>query len=128
LVRVDASLYLANIAFLRGWLDDAVSSRPGLRFLILDFSAVNDIDAVRRGGVRDAGGASDGASVKGNRYARCRHEGTGARRRDPVRLAAEKLGTTASHISVKHALDRDGARPSTRVDARVRRPPHSPSG
>lgn len=45
IVRPDASLYFANTAFLASWLEERLT-RPGLRFLLLDFSGVNDIDAV----------------------------------------------------------------------------------
>lgn len=44
--RVDASLYFANMAYLETRLNDNVADRPELHTIILDFSAVNDIDAV----------------------------------------------------------------------------------
>jgi sulfate permease, SulP family len=46
ILRVDASLYFANMAFLTNKLGELVAARPELRYIILDFSAVNDIDAV----------------------------------------------------------------------------------
>lgn len=102
IVRVDASLCFANMAFLKYWLDGAVSGRPGLRHLILDFSAVNDVDAVAIGTLEELatqlrlrGISRHVASMKG-----------------PVRdIVArsewpKKPGTDVSHPSVKHALRR----------------------
>lgn len=44
IVRVDASLYFANMAFLEDFLRHAVHEKPGLRWILMDFSGVNDID------------------------------------------------------------------------------------
>ncbi|QIN84737.1 sulfate permease [Rubrobacter tropicus] len=100
IVRVDASLYFANMAFLKNWLEDAVSARPGLSYLILDFSAVNDVDAVAietlaefAKDLRSRGIMLHVAGMKG-----------------PVRDVVARsgwpdgLGQNASHLSVKHAL------------------------
>lgn len=46
IIRVDASLYFANMAFLETYLSNLLAERPNLNCLILDFSAVNDMDAV----------------------------------------------------------------------------------
>jgi sulfate permease, SulP family len=46
ILRVDASLYFANMAFLENLLRNAVVERQELRTIILDFSGVNDMDAV----------------------------------------------------------------------------------
>jgi sulfate permease, SulP family len=46
ILRVDASLYFANMAFLETWLRAAVAEQSDVRTLILDFSGVNDMDAV----------------------------------------------------------------------------------
>lgn len=46
ILRVDASLYFANMAFLESLLRDAVSGDPGVRRVVLDFSGVNSMDAV----------------------------------------------------------------------------------
>jgi len=108
--RPDASLYFANMAFLEGWLDDAARRRAAeagerVRAVVLDFSAVNDIDAValealeRRLVAWDAAGvALHLAGVKGpvrDRLARA-----GFSRRHPERVA---------HLSVAHALEVLGA-------------------
>lgn len=44
ILRVDASLYFANMAFLEDWLRQAVYEKPGLQWILMDFSGVNDID------------------------------------------------------------------------------------
>ena len=44
ILRVDASLYFANMAFLEDLLRRAVNDKPGLRWIVMDFSGVNDID------------------------------------------------------------------------------------
>jgi sulfate permease, SulP family len=46
ILRVDASLYFANMAFLENWLRGVVFDRPDVRSIVLDFSGVNDMDAV----------------------------------------------------------------------------------
>lgn len=46
ILRVDASLYFANMTFLTNKIIDLLAQRPELRYILLDFSAVNDIDAV----------------------------------------------------------------------------------
>lgn len=44
-LRVDGSLYFANARALEDRINDAVSQRPALRHLVLQCSAINDIDA-----------------------------------------------------------------------------------
>ncbi|MBA4535957.1 solute carrier family 26 protein [Bacillus aquiflavi] len=44
--RVDSSLYFANMTFLEDKLCDAASKKERLKWIILDFSGVNSIDAV----------------------------------------------------------------------------------
>jgi len=110
LARPDASLYFANMAFLESWLDDAVRRRTGsagesVRAVVLDFSAVNDVDAVALEALErrlvewdGAGVALHLAGVKGpvrDRLAR-----SGFSRRHPQRVA---------HLSVAHALASLGA-------------------
>lgn len=46
IVRVDASLYFANMSFLEDWLHRRLHERPAVRWVIMDMSGVNDIDAV----------------------------------------------------------------------------------
>ncbi len=104
IVRVDASLYFANTAFWESWLNDAVLDRPDLRYLVLDFSAVNDVDAVALErleelmlSLRERGVEIHIAGMKG-----------------PVRDIVEKAGWTKefganiSHLSIQHALEAVG--------------------
>lgn len=44
--RVDRSLYFANMAFFEDVLYERVQEKPDVKWIILDFSAVNSIDAV----------------------------------------------------------------------------------
>jgi SulP family sulfate permease len=44
-LRVDESLYFANSRALEDRINDAVSNRPGLEHVVLQCSAINDIDA-----------------------------------------------------------------------------------
>ncbi|BBA70754.1 SulP family inorganic anion transporter [Geobacter sulfurreducens] len=46
LVRVDASLYFANMAFVGDWLRATLAERADVRQIIFDLSGVNDMDAV----------------------------------------------------------------------------------
>jgi sulfate permease, SulP family len=46
ILRVDASLYFANMSFLEGVFREALLQGPALRHIVLDFSGVNDMDAV----------------------------------------------------------------------------------
>ena len=71
-LRVDESLYFANARTLEDRINDAVAARPELRHVVLQCSAINDIDAsalesleavVHR--LRDAGVALHLSEVKG---------------------------------------------------------------
>jgi SulP family sulfate permease len=44
-LRVDESLYFANSRALEDRINDAVANRPGLEHVVLQCSAINDIDA-----------------------------------------------------------------------------------
>ena len=46
ILRIDASLYFANIGYLEDRIAASVSDRPDLEWIILDFTGVNDIDGV----------------------------------------------------------------------------------
>lgn len=45
LLRIDSSLYFANLEFLRNLLERKIVKRPETRWIIIDFSGVNEIDA-----------------------------------------------------------------------------------
>ncbi|MDP5276671.1 SulP family inorganic anion transporter [Chengkuizengella axinellae] len=44
--RIDASIYFANMGFIEKRFSDELLKKPSINRIILDFSAVNDIDAV----------------------------------------------------------------------------------
>jgi sulfate permease, SulP family len=108
--RPDAALYFANMAFLESWLEDAVRRRgqedgEAVRAVVLDCSAVNDVDAVALEALERllqawdrAGIALHLAGVKG-----------------PVRDGLARAGFTerhadrVRHLSVAHALTALGA-------------------
>jgi SulP family sulfate permease len=46
LLRVDASLYFANMAFVEDWLRSTLAGRSDVTLIIFDMSGVNDMDAV----------------------------------------------------------------------------------
>ena len=46
LLRVDASLYFANMAFVEDWLRRTLAGRSDVTLIIFDMSGVNDMDAV----------------------------------------------------------------------------------
>jgi len=100
IARVDASLYFANMAGLERAMQNTVADRPDLRAIILDFTGVNDVDAVAIDTLANlidtldqAGIAVHLAGVKG-----------------PVRdlLARakwpERYGERIQHLTVSHAL------------------------
>jgi len=46
ILRIDASLYFANLRFVEDWLRAQIARREGLEYVVLDLSGVNDMDAV----------------------------------------------------------------------------------
>ena len=44
-LRIDESLYFANARYLEDWINQAVAAQPELRHVVLQCSAINDIDA-----------------------------------------------------------------------------------
>jgi MFS superfamily sulfate permease-like transporter len=46
ILRVDGSLYFANMHFLEGLLRKSLADKPAVKWVIMDLSGVNDIDAV----------------------------------------------------------------------------------
>jgi len=45
ILRIDSSLYFANLEFIQDLLDGKIAEKPEIRRVIIDFSSVNDIDA-----------------------------------------------------------------------------------
>lgn len=100
IARVDRSLYFANTAFWENWLNAATLNRPDLRYLILDFSAVNDVDAVALETLEDLIESLEERDVE------LHIAGMKGPVRDIVEKAGwmQKFGTNISHLSVQHAL------------------------
>ena len=46
ILRIDASLYFANLKFVEDKLRNCIADKPDLKWFIIDLSGVNDIDAV----------------------------------------------------------------------------------
>jgi len=46
ILRIDASLYFANMAFVDDWLRKCIVEKPETKWVVLDLSGVNDVDAV----------------------------------------------------------------------------------
>lgn len=72
LVRVDASLYFANMAFVEDWLRGTLASCSDVTHIIFDMSGVNDMEAVALSAMERMG---DGYSDRDIAVAFFRHEG-----------------------------------------------------
>ena len=100
IARIDASLYFANMAFLETRLTNALADRENLKYIILDFSAVNDMDAV----------ALETLENRMDELAKLGIETHLVNVKGPVRdllLRArwfEKYGDKIRHLSLEHAL------------------------
>ncbi len=107
ILRVDAALYFANMAYLEGLLDDIATDRPDVAHIILDFSAVNGVDAV----------ALDTLEARMKELAAQGVTVHIAGMKGPVRDLATKagwyetFGERVAHLSVEGALDIVGATP-----------------
>jgi SulP family sulfate permease len=62
IVRVDASLYFANMGFVESWIREQVADSPETQWVVMDFSGVNDIDAIA---IHVFNGVMDNYSEKG---------------------------------------------------------------
>ncbi len=101
ILRVDAPLYFANMAFLENLLNSILTNRYDLHTIILDFAAVNDMDAVALETLEE-------------RMEEFYNQGINvhiANMKGPVRdLVAkagwpEKFGDKIAHLSVKRVLE-----------------------
>lgn len=54
IIRIDSSLYFANIHFLEDLLERSVKSRENLEWVVLDFEGVNDMDAMAIKGLEES--------------------------------------------------------------------------
>ena len=101
ILRVDASLYFANMAFLEELLRSAARDRTGLRWILMDFSAVNDMD----------GCAVETLERLMDAYAEAGIDFVFAGMKGPVRDVTERagwherLGRRMRYPTIRHALD-----------------------
>jgi SulP family sulfate permease len=106
ILRVDASLYFANMGFLEDRLRKSLMERPEVQWVIIDLSGVNDIDAV----------AIDALEEVIENYHEKEIHFLFAGMKGPVRdLVAkagweEKYGGQIKHPSIQHALQSVGLR------------------
>ena len=100
ILRVDASLYFANMGFLERRLRQSVAEKPETRWIILDFSGVNDMDGVA---IHTLEGLMDTYRERGLNFAFTEMKGPV---RDLVSKAGwhEKYGKHTEYLSIQHAL------------------------
>jgi len=100
ILRVDASLYFANMAFLEDFLRRRIVEKPDVKWVIMDLSGVNDIDAV----------GADTLSEIMNNYREQGVQFIFAGMKGPVRDLVskagwqEKYGKNIGYLSIQHAL------------------------
>ncbi len=100
ILRVDASLYFANIGFLEDLLHKSLVEKPNVKWVILDFSGVNDMDAI----------AIDALEEIMNVYREKKVLFLFAEMKGPVRDLVmkagwqEKYGKQFQYFSIEHAL------------------------
>jgi SulP family sulfate permease len=105
ILRVDASLYFANMKFLDDLLRRSIEEKPEIKWIVFDLSGVNDMDAVAahtlEGIMEDYGG----------REIKFAFAGMKGPVRDLVTRAGwnEKYGKYVDYFSVHHALQEIGA-------------------
>ena len=104
ILRVDASLYFANVVFLEDFLRQRILEKPNIRWVIMDFSGVNDMDAVAIGTLE---GLMDLYGEKGIRFLFAGMKGPV---RDLMARAGwkEKYGDRIDPLSIQHALEKIG--------------------
>lgn len=100
IIRIDASLYFANLHFLEDLLESSVKSRSDLKWIVLDFEGVNDMDAMAIKGLEEV---IDSYGEHGISFAFAGMKG-------PVRDLAEragwreKYGKLVEYSSIRQAL------------------------
>ena len=123
ITRPDASLYFANMAALETQLNDAVADRHELRAIVLDFSAVNDVDGVAIDTLQDRmdAFAAQGIDVH--------LAGVKGPVRDLLARAGwdERYPGRTAHLSVAHALASLGVPLDPADDASASAPAGAPA-
>ena len=100
ILRVDASLYFANMAFLEDFLRGRIVEKPDVKWIIMELSGVNDIDAVAVDRLSDI---MDNYREQGIQFVFAGMKGPV---RDLVSKAGwrEKYGKQCEYLSLQHAL------------------------
>lgn len=100
ILRIDAPLYFANMGFLEETLERMARNKPKLKWIIMDFSGVNDMDAVALHDLddlmehyRQEGIGFMLAGVKGHVYSLMAQAGW-----------AEKYGEAIAYMSIQEAV------------------------
>lgn len=102
-VRIDASLYFANMGFIEEWLRSRALEHPDLRLLVVDMAGVNDMDAVALGALEEL---IENLQARGVRVVFAEMKGPV---RDLVQRAGwgERFADRIGHASIKQALARE---------------------
>jgi SulP family sulfate permease len=100
ILRVDASLYFANMAFLEDFLRRRIVEKPNVKWILMELSGVNDIDAVAVDRMSDI---MDNYREQGIQFIFAGMKGPV---RDLVSKAGwrEKYGKKCEYLSLQHAL------------------------
>ena len=100
ILRVDASLYFANMAFLEDFLRGRIVEKPDVKWILMELSGVNDIDAVAVDRLSDI---MDNYREQGIQFVFAGMKGPV---RDLVSKAGwrEKYGKQCEYLSLQHAL------------------------
>lgn len=100
MLRVDSSLYFANAGFVEEWIRAQLVQQPSVRWVVLDMSGVNDIDAVAVSMLTDLMRDTEAAGVQ---FLFC---GMKATVRDITERAGwkELLGDRMYHVTLFQAL------------------------
>lgn len=104
LFRIDAPLFFANLSFVEDRIQTAAAARPNLKWILLDLSGVNDLDAVA---VHDLERLISEFSTRGVRIL---FTGMKGPVRDLVRRAGwhDRFGASIDYLSLRHALEAIG--------------------
>jgi SulP family sulfate permease len=107
ILRIDASLYFANLRFVEDWLRTQAAKRDALEYVVLDLGGVNDMDAVA---VTTLEQLMEDYSHRGVRFALAGMKGPV---RDLVGRAGweSKYGHWTQFTTVRHALEEIGVSP-----------------
>jgi SulP family sulfate permease len=99
-MRADTSLYFANMKFLEDWLRARLSERADVRRVVMDFSGVNDIDAVAVNDLEELAAALKETGVE------CVFAGMKHQVRDTLSRAGwqERHPAQTGFSTLKHAL------------------------